>query len=62
MERFGPPTQVRIMWKPKPKWEAAGKDTMYGLYCRIAPDGVAQFREIDGGSNEFVIDGNFCSF
>ncbi|CAL8107639.1 unnamed protein product [Orchesella dallaii] len=55
MERFGPPSQVRIYWKRLTNKEARGKIILYKLQWRSVDGEFSNVRYIDGESEEFLI-------
>ncbi|ODM98023.1 Protogenin B, partial [Orchesella cincta] len=55
MERFGPPSQARIFWRPLTNKEARGKIILYKLQWRSVDGEFSNVRYIDGESVEFLI-------
>lgn len=62
VERFGPPSQVRLTWKPLSNREARGKIILYKLQWRSADSEFSNVRYIDGNSQEFVITGKLSIY
>lgn len=58
-EQYGPPSQVRIRWRPLSDAEARGKVILYKLQWRSIDEEFTnvRFRYIDGESDEFLITG-----
>lgn len=57
LERFGPPSQIRVAWKPLNNRDARGKIILYKLQWRSVDGEFSNVRYIDGDSEEFVISG-----
>jgi hypothetical protein len=56
-EQHGPPTQLRMRWRPLSIAEARGKVILYKLQWRSIDGEFTNVRYIDGDADEFLITG-----
>lgn len=61
LEKYGPPSQVRVLWTPLSPVEARGTIILYKLQWRSVAGEFSNVRYIDGESDEFVITGTYVT-